>query len=150
MDASGAREDAEVRVGIGRWLNEHGVFVPSTHELVHGPFSIGPLSRPTTGLSSDTMFVTARHTLQSLWKVGTAGPKQQALVVERLAGRFADCAPEKNWALIRYDIIVDLGQLYDAVGDESIKARALALIETEPDLKYRKKYSTVFKLKKKP
>ena len=99
-------------------------------------------------VTHDKMFVTARHTLQSLWKVGTAGKKQQALVVERLAGRFADCAAEKNCTLIRYDIIVDLGQLYDAVGDESVKARALELIETEPDLKYRKKYATVFRRKK--
>ena len=99
-------------------------------------------------VTHDKMFVTARHTLQSLWKVGTAGQKQQALVVERLGGRFQDCAAEKNCTLIRYDIIVDLGQLYDAVHDETVKAKALALIETEPDLKYRKKYSTVFRKRK--
>ena len=99
-------------------------------------------------VTHDKMFVTARHTLQALWKVGMAGPKQQKLVVERLAARFADCAAEKNGTLIRYDIIVDLGQLYEATHDEHIKARALALIETEPDLKYRKKYSTVFRAKR--
>jgi hypothetical protein len=96
-------------------------------------------------VTRDKMFVTARHTLQALWKVGAAGKKQQALVVERLAGRFQDCVAEKNCTLIRYDIIVDLGQLYDAVRDEGVKARALELIETEPDLKYRKKYATVFR-----
>jgi hypothetical protein len=99
-------------------------------------------------VTHDKMFVTARHTLQALWKVGAAGPAQQRLVLERLAGRFAECAAEKNCTLIRYDIIVDLGQLYDATHAEPIKAKALALIETEPDLKYRKKYSTVFKTKK--
>jgi HEAT repeat protein len=99
-------------------------------------------------VTHDKMFVTARHTLQALWKVGTAGKPQQKLVVERLAGRFQDCTAEKNCTLIRYDIIVDLGQLYAAVHDESIKERALELIETEPDLKYRKKYSTVFRAKK--
>jgi hypothetical protein len=96
-------------------------------------------------VTHDKMFVTARHTLQSLWKVGAAGKQQQKLVVKRLAGRFQDCAAEKNCTLIRYDIIVDLGQLYDAVRDEGIKRTALALIETEPDLKYRKKYATVWK-----
>jgi len=99
-------------------------------------------------VTHDKMFVTARHTLQALWKVGTAGPDQQKRVVERLAGRFADAAAEKNCTLIRYDIIVDLGHLYDATHAESIKTKALALIETEPDLKYRKKYSTVFRAKK--
>jgi hypothetical protein len=96
-------------------------------------------------VTRDKMFVTARHTLQALWRVGAAGKKQQALVVERLAGRFQDCVAEKNCTLIRYDIIVDLGQLYDAVRDEGVKARALELIATEPDLKYRKKYATVFR-----
>ena len=96
-------------------------------------------------VTHDKMFVTARHTLQALWKVGAAGRKQQKLVVHRLAGRFQEAAAEKNCTLIRYDIIVDFGQLYDAVHDESIKAKALELIETEPDLKYRKKYATVFK-----
>src|SRR5262245_58297674 len=42
-------------------------------------------------VTHDKMFVTARHTLQSLWKVGTTGKKQQKLVVDRLAGRFAEC-----------------------------------------------------------
>ena len=39
-------------------------------------------------VTHDKMFVTARHTLQALWKVGAAGKKQQKLVVDRLAGRF--------------------------------------------------------------
>jgi hypothetical protein len=35
--------------------------------------------------------------------------------------------------------------LYDAVKNEEIKQKALELIETEEDLKYRKKYMTVWK-----
>jgi hypothetical protein len=93
----------------------------------------------------DPMFVTARHTLQSAWKVGAAGQPQRALVVERFAGRFVDCAPEKNCTLIRYDIMQGLRQLYDATHDEAIKTRALALIDTEPDAKYQKKYAGVWK-----
>ena len=92
-------------------------------------------------VTRDEKFVTARHTLQAVWKVGLAGAKQKKLVLDRLARRFADCAPEKNCTLIRYDIMVDLRQLYDAVRDPTIKAKALALMETEPDAKYRKKYA---------
>src|SRR5258706_14693249 len=55
-------------------------------------------------VTHDKMFVTARHTLQALWKVGAAGKKQQKLVVDRLAGRFQEAAAEKNCTLIRYDI----------------------------------------------
>jgi hypothetical protein len=35
--------------------------------------------------------------------------------------------------------------VYDAGQDEKIRAKALALIETEDDLKYRKKYATLWK-----
>ncbi|MFN8597488.1 MAG: hypothetical protein U0559_15065 [Anaerolineae bacterium] len=95
-------------------------------------------------VTKDERFVTARHCLQALWKVGLAGKKQQ-LVVAGLADRYAECIAEKNCTLIRYDIIKDLRQLYDAVQDEKIKAKALALIETEADLKYRKKYASLWK-----
>ena len=96
-------------------------------------------------VTKDERFVTARHCLQNLWKVGVAGKQQQALVVNGLAARFKESASEKNCTLIRYDIIVNLRQIYDAVKDETVKAKALALIETEDDLKYKKKYLGVWK-----
>ncbi|MCX6047542.1 MAG: hypothetical protein NT075_20785 [Chloroflexi bacterium] len=98
-------------------------------------------------VTKDEKFVTARHSLQSLWKIGVVGKPQQQLVVEGLAGRFRDCRAEKNYTLIRYDIIQGLRKLYDEVKDEKIKATALALIETEEDPKYRKKYASLWKVK---
>lgn len=89
----------------------------------------------------DPRFVTARHTLQSIWKVGLAGEAQRELVLDGLTRRFADSVDEKNGTLLRYDIAQGLRQLYDATGDERVKAQALALIETESDVKYRKKYA---------
>lgn len=96
-------------------------------------------------VTGDKMFITARHTLQAVWKVGMAGEEQRALVLDRLARWFKDCASRKNCTLIRYDIIVDLRQLYDAVRDERVKELALALIATEPDAKYQKKYAGVWR-----
>ena len=96
-------------------------------------------------VTKDEKFVTARHTLQSIWKIGAAGQKQQQLVVQRLADRYAECITEKNGALIRYDIIEDYKKLYDVVKDEAIKQKALELIEIEEDPKYRKKYASVWK-----
>lgn len=96
-------------------------------------------------VTKDERFVTARHCLQSLWKVGTAGKKMQNILVDALAERFRDCATEKNCTLIRYDIIQGLRNLYDEVKDEKIKERALELIEIEEDVKYRKKYAGVWK-----
>jgi hypothetical protein len=86
-------------------------------------------------VTRDEHFVTARHCLQSLWKIGAVGKKHRTMVVEGLATRFADCGPEKNCTLIRYDIIQGLRTLYDAVGDEKVREKALELIETEQNLK---------------
>jgi len=96
-------------------------------------------------VTKDDRFVTARHCLQSLWKVGAAGKKMRSILVDALAERFRDCAAEKNCTLIRYDIIQGLRNLYDEVKDEKVKEKALELIETEEDVKYRKKYASVWK-----
>jgi hypothetical protein len=96
-------------------------------------------------VTKDERFVTARHCLQSIWKVGASGEKMRKVVVDAFADRFRDCASEKNCTLIRYDIIQGLRNLYDEVKDEKIKEKALELIKTEEDLKYRKKYASVWR-----
>jgi activator of HSP90 ATPase len=96
-------------------------------------------------VTKDERFVTARHSLQSLWRVGTASPALQKEVVDRLSERFRDCITEKNGTLIRYDILEVFRKIYDRVHDEQLKEHALALIETEEDSKYRKKYSGLWK-----
>jgi hypothetical protein len=101
--------------------------------------------RAVLAVTRDERFVTARHTLQSIWKVGAAGKKQQKVVVDGLAARFRECAAEKNSTLIRYDIVVGLRKLYDEVHDEKVREKALDLISTEQDPKYRKKYEGVWK-----
>ena len=99
-------------------------------------------------VTKDERFVTARHCLQALWKVGVAGKKQQLLLMDGLEERFQECATEKNCTLIRYDIIQSFRNLYDAVKNENVKAKALELIETEDDTKYRKKYASLWRTKK--
>jgi hypothetical protein len=96
-------------------------------------------------VTRDEKFVTARHALQCLWKIGAVGAKHRQKLLAGLATRFNECASEKNCTLIRYDIIVAHKSLHDAAPHESIRTQALALIETEPDLKYRKKYAGVWK-----
>jgi hypothetical protein len=95
-------------------------------------------------VTKDERFVTARHCLQSIWRVGASSRAMQKIVVDALVNRFKNCAAEKNCTLIRYDIIQGLRNLYDEVKDETIKEKALELIETEEDLKYRKKYARVW------
>jgi hypothetical protein len=96
-------------------------------------------------VTKDERFVTARHCLQAIWKVGLARKQQQQLVVEGLETRFKECISEKNCTLIRYDIVQDLKNLYDEIKDETIREKALELIEHEEDLKYTKKYTGVWK-----
>ena len=96
-------------------------------------------------VTKDDKFVTARHCLQAIWKVGAAGMQQRQLVMDGLAGRFGECLAEKNCTLIRYDIIQGLKQLYESVQDEQVKMKALELIATEQDQKYRKKYASAWK-----
>ncbi len=96
-------------------------------------------------VTKDERFVTARHCMQALWKVGVAGVKQRQVYTAGLERRFRECITEKNCTLIRYDILQSFRNVYDAVKDEKIRSKALELIETEDDLKYRKKYMTLWR-----
>jgi len=96
-------------------------------------------------VTRDEKFVTARHALQCLWKIGAVCPKHRQKLLTGLATRFNDCASEKNCTLIRYDIVVAHRTLHDFAPHESVHAQALALIESEADLKYRKKYAGVWR-----
>ena len=65
--------------------------------------------------------------------------------MDGLEHRFQECITEKNCTLIRYDILQSMLNVYDVLKDEKIKAKVLELIETEEDLKYRKKYETLWR-----
>ena len=96
-------------------------------------------------VTKDEKFVTARHCLQSIWKVGLGGKNAQIMVVKGLEKRYRECVKEKNGTLIHYDILVGLKNLYDATTSSEIKEKAFELIELEKDVKYKKKYATVWK-----
>lgn len=96
-------------------------------------------------VTKDEKFVTARHCLQSIWRVGLAGEAHKELVMGHLVSRFQTCSDEKHPTLVRYDIQQGFRHLYDATKDQSIKKTALELIEIEEDEKYVKKYKLVWK-----
>lgn len=93
----------------------------------------------------DPRFVTARHSLQALWKIGAVSPEHRRLLVQGLAERFREAAAEKNGTLVRYDIVEGLRKLYDQAPDEQLRETALALIATETDSKYQKKYASLWR-----
>ena len=86
-------------------------------------------------VTRDKKFVTARHTMQNIWKVGLGGKKHQQLVVQGLEKRFKECIKEKNCTLIRYDINVTLRNLYNATTSSEIKEKALELNENRKRFK---------------
>jgi len=98
-------------------------------------------------VTRDERFVTARHTMQSLWKVGAAGDEQLTWYLQGLTTRFQECIKEKNCTLIRYDISQSLRNTYGAVKSEKIRETALRLIDSETDTKYRQKYATLWSTK---
>lgn len=96
-------------------------------------------------VTKDEKFVTARHCMQSLWKIGVLGGQLQKVWMDGLADRFKECITEKNCTLIRYDIIQSFRNVYDATKDDKVKTKALQLIETEDDVRYKKKYASLWK-----
>lgn len=92
----------------------------------------------------DPQFVTGRHILQALARVGAAPAEVRARLATLLAERFAACADEKNATLVRFDIQTVLRALHDRAADEAeatrIRQAALDLVLLEPDPKYARKY----------
>lgn len=96
-------------------------------------------------VTKDEKFVTARHSLQSIWRVGIAGTDQKEMVMTYMVDRFKHCVDEKHFTLIRNDIIQNMRHLYDHFNDETIKQKAIDLIDTVDDKKYKKKYMDIWK-----
>jgi hypothetical protein len=45
----------------------------------------------------DKKFVTGRHALQSIWKIGFADEEQKKMVINQLVDRYINCLTEKNY-----------------------------------------------------
>jgi hypothetical protein len=96
-------------------------------------------------VTRDERFVTARHCLQSLWKVGVAGDEQRAVYRQGMVARFAECPSERNGALTRVDILQSLHEVYVRTQDQTIRTTAEELIEREDDQKNRRKCAKAWK-----
>ncbi|KUL25716.1 hypothetical protein [Actinoplanes awajinensis] len=92
-------------------------------------------------VTKDPRFVTARHSLRSLWRIGLAGGVQRRVLLDVITQRYQDSFAEKNGTLVRSDLVETLRTLHDATSDEAVRTTATALIAAEPDEKYRRKYA---------
>ncbi len=95
--------------------------------------------------SHDERFVTARHILQSIWRIGLCSDALRHDLLIQLEQTFRNCTGEKNWTLIRFDIVCGLRELYDATGDKAVRDAAGGLIGLEDSEKYRKKYASAWR-----
>lgn len=96
-------------------------------------------------VTRDARFVTARHCMQSLWKVGVAGAEPRAHLLRGLEIRFRECMDEKNGTLTRFDILECMRRVYDETGDPVYRSQAQAWIEMEGDPRYRAKYERLWR-----
>jgi hypothetical protein len=96
-------------------------------------------------VTKDPMFVTARHSLLCLWKIGIKDAEHQRVVMAKLTKRFKECIAEKNCTLVRYDIQTVMKKMYVISQDEKVRSQALKLMKLETDSKYKKKYGTVWR-----
>ena len=95
----------------------------------------------------DEKFITSRQCIQNIWKVAAANKSNRVKVLSHLETRFLECEPEKHYNLLRQDIVQSMVLLNRCEEDNKFLARLRALIEAEQNLKYRKQYQALMKVK---
>ena len=95
----------------------------------------------------DEKFVTSRQCIQSIWKTALTNKPNREKVLKHLEKRFAECAPEKHYNLIRRDIIQSLLSLHKEEKDDVLITKVQSLITKEQDMKYRKQYEALLSAK---
>ena len=132
-----SNRDAHIRSRCAQLLAHLAISDPQKRIL--GDFSL--LWKVTT---RDPKFITKRHSLQSIWRVGLAGKEQKDLLLEHFIKWFKHCHQEKNCRLIRSDLLQGLRNLYEQQSCEKVKKVALELIEVELEEEYREKYKRIW------
>lgn len=145
----------EVWGQFAKWLNSK-----DAHDRARGAQFLAGLSKSDPenrilnnfsslcAVAEDEKFVTARHALQSIWKVGLGGEEQKKRVLDYLVNRFREAPNGVHPTMIRSDIIVGLRNLANSTQDESIEGIGTELIGIEADPKYKKKLIASWKKKK--
>jgi hypothetical protein len=91
----------------------------------------------------DEKFITSRQCLQNIWKIALVNPVLKEKVVTHLEEQYITCKEDKHYNLIREDIIQSLKNIYDGYKDPSLLETIKKLIQSETDLKYRKKLELI-------
>jgi hypothetical protein len=130
--------DNRVRSIAGQFLNALAAAGASPETVLGGLDAL-------VSVTHDDRFVTARHVLVSLWKVGLRDGEVRRRLLAKLTQRSRSAVVEKNAALIRHDVVCCLRRLFDETGDEAVRSEAAALIADEPDTKNAQKMRAVWR-----
>lgn len=95
------------------------------------------------GHTRDEKFITARQTIQNLWKFAVVNEEYKTTIVKHLTEQFADCIYGKHYNLIRLDIAQAMYDIYKVDGDDRLVEHIRELVEIEDDPKHKKKYLKV-------
>ncbi len=96
-------------------------------------------------VTADERITTARHALQSFWKIAIVDVASRERVNEVLSERFERSFAEENGTLLRYDIHGVLRKVFDHTSDAKLVELATSWLERETDEKSRRKSRTVWK-----
>lgn len=130
--------DNRVRSIAGQFLTALAAAGASPETVLGGLDALVSVTR-------DDRFVTARHVLSSLWKIGLQDGEVRHRLLAKLTQRGRSAVDEKNAALVRYDVVCCLRRLFDEIGDEAVRSEAAALIADEPDTKNARKMRAVWR-----
>jgi hypothetical protein len=99
------------------------------------------------GHTKDEKFITSRQCIQSIWKIALSSKRSREEVLTHLESRYQECSDERHYNLIRQDIIQSLMHLYEEEKDDTLLIRVQDLILEEKEVKHRKKYKAILKVK---
>jgi hypothetical protein len=95
--------------------------------------------------TNDEQFITARQSIQHIWKIGVGNNKIKEKITTHLVQQYRECETEKHYNLIRTDIIQSLKSLADSDLDPSLLSLVEDLIGEEKDPKHMKKYRSILR-----
>lgn len=101
-------------------------------------------------LTCDSRFVTARHVIQSLWRIGLGGELHRKLLLTVVRRRWSLTMAEKNSNLVQSDLIGVLGTLYSRGSNRELENLAQELINSITDSVQHKKLLAAWKKTSRP
>jgi hypothetical protein len=94
---------------------------------------------------SDEKFITSRQCIQNIWKIAICKEREKTNIVTALTEYFVKCKTINHSNLLRQDIIGALINISNYYKDETLSKKVDKLIESEEDLKNKKKLKILAK-----